>query len=412
MERLTRDITMDILSRLSIRSLIQCTCVCKTWQNIISHPTLYFNQSSSSSTTTPDLFFHCVYYEESGRSYVDRFQVSDFYFSEQQQDDDDDDDIPIIKPDKIVYAPFFINSSKYLNVLGSCNGFLCLSTLWNSPSNYFFPSDPIYVFNPITGEHLELPNFEFQPDCRKIVKFMSGFGVDFLTQEYKLVILLFCKEISSCSDVCESGSVMNEMRVCNLRGLTWRKRMRNVPNVLVEASQVFSYVFVNGCLHWSVIDQNSRLQIVSLHLGNEEFGDIETPDLDMLSGCRLKSDYFAIGVLDESLSLVDSSRAQCVDVWLRKKNINGNEHWIKQYSIQRELMDPYFSSSTVVQPLRYQKNAEILLQGNNSLVAYNAESNTVKFLNVAIERADSLKAFPFVGKLISVRVLCGQWTEQ
>ncbi|KAF5184075.1 hypothetical protein FRX31_026338 [Thalictrum thalictroides] len=236
---------------------------------------------------------------------------------------------------------------------------------------------------------------------------MSGFGVDVLTQEYKLVIILFYKEISSCSDVCESGSVMNEMRVCNLRGLTWRTRMGNVPNVLLEASQVFSYVFVSGCLHWSVIDQNFRLRIVSLHLGSEEFGDVETPGLDMLRDCKLKSDYFALWVLAESLSLVDSSRTQCVDIWLRTKSYNKNEHWMKLYSLRRELMDPYFSSSTVVQLLRYQKNAEILLQGNSSLVAYNAESNTVKLFSVAVERADSLKAYPFVGSLIAVRTLCG-----
>ncbi|KAF5193451.1 hypothetical protein FRX31_016966 [Thalictrum thalictroides] len=416
MERLTQDLTIDILSWLPIRSLLCCKCVCKTWHTIISDPvfsTLQLHRSSSS-----DLFFHFnfsieygdFYISESGSRYEAHSQESDFYLAlgneDRFEEDDDEDDSLILRPSKTVHVPFFIDSWKDFNVLGSCNGLLVLSTIWNTESVTMFATEPIYIFNPITGEHLQLPSIRISPELGIVVKFLSGFGFDVSTQDFKLVILLFY--VPHGSDVLELESTMNEMHVYPFRSNTWSKETGNVPNVLLDTCQVFSYVFINGSLYWSAIDVDSRLHILSLHLGSEDFGEIPTPDLPLLAENTSKqfawdqSDQFALGVLEECLSLVDYSHENFIDIWQMMNN-NGNEHWVKLLSIDREVM-LYSLQSRSVMCLEYGKKGEILLMGSSNFVVYNAESSTCTKVWVAVEGDGNCRAIPFVGSLISIRL--------
>ncbi|KAF5195841.1 hypothetical protein FRX31_014575 [Thalictrum thalictroides] len=68
MERLTPDLTLDIFSRLPIRSLLRARCVCKSCRTLTSDPilfTLHLNRSSINTYTN------------------NLFGQQEFYFSEQ-----------------------------------------------------------------------------------------------------------------------------------------------------------------------------------------------------------------------------------------------------------------------------------------------------------------------------------------
>ncbi|KAF5193450.1 hypothetical protein FRX31_016965 [Thalictrum thalictroides] len=381
MESLTQDITVDILSRLPICSLICCRCVCKTWRTIISDPSFFTFQQQHFPFF--DLFFQCICHSESGRRSEECSQVSNFYLAFGNEDnlkeDDERDFRLILRPCKEVHVPFIIDLQK------GFNGFLVVST----KSVIFFPSDPICVFNPITREQLQLPCIQISPEFGVVKKFLSGFGFDDFTQEFKFVILFFY--VLRCTDVFESKS---EMHVYSFRSNTWRKETGNVPNVLLNTYQVFSYVFANRSLYWAAIDIDNRFRIVSLHLGSEDFGEIQMPDLLMLEENTSKQSHnFALGLLEKCLSLVDYSHKNFINIW-QMKNDNGNDYWIKLFFI--DIHHSFSLQARSVMCLEYGKNPGVLF---TMLKAAHVKTFVVADVD------GYFRAIPFVGCLFSNKAL-------
>ncbi|KAF9614319.1 hypothetical protein IFM89_018072 [Coptis chinensis] len=113
---------------------------------------------------------------------------------------------------------------------------------------------------------------------------------------------------------------------------------------------------------------NPKSRIVSFHLGVEEFTVFPTPDsIGQNSDDPLK--YWALSVLDDRLSLLDSSSRQYVDAWVTK-DCDGKMSWNKLFSVRDPLV-----SHRLVRPIQVLKNGEILLtRAFPCLVAYNTNS--------------------------------------
>ncbi|KAF9615390.1 hypothetical protein IFM89_023041 [Coptis chinensis] len=386
MDRISRDNAVDILSRLPIRDLLRCRGVCKSWCTIASDPTfsttlkLKFRKTSTTDLIIWDKFDNTMFFAEDSKSDYDRrnrvIRVSNkFYFSCKEDLWDD------------------------LNVLGSCNGILCLS-------NFSFKR--IRLYNPISEEYLLLPNFVTPGRGNKVLKILSGFGFDDVF--HKVVLLLFY-EIQG---RCKSKIVMNEMQVYTPDSNVWQRSIGSVPNMLINAYELASSVFIDGSLHWITTadkssESGSRLLIVSLHLGREDFGVTETP-ISVLVELEFTLKHYVLGVLQECLSLVNSSTGRFVDVWILK-NDEGKQDWSKLFSIwTAELVLPaHLNEPVIVRPIKLQNNGVVLLVHNHGLVVYNAEANKGQFLIVdgrKDKKMYSYKAIPLLGSLISIKSPC------
>ncbi|KAF9597540.1 hypothetical protein IFM89_019500 [Coptis chinensis] len=244
MEKLPKEITSSILSRLPFKKSAQCKCVSKLWCTILSDSSFPKLQLTQHLNIHPDIL---LFYKLQNR------RLNIFYIEDNHNEE---------APNVIKTKPFqktgtdFITETFYgiPTILGACNAFLCISEI-NVMNISFLPRNPIYVFNPITKETGELPNFIVPkrgvPDSvdegKKTDKCLSGFGDEDDSFPPK-----------------EGGS----------------------PS------------------------------IVSLHLGVEEFGFVPTPESHLIKHTYFE---YSLGVLEGYLSFMECSSEPYIQVWVMKK---------------------------------------------------------------------------------------------
>ncbi|XP_041009522.1 F-box protein At3g07870-like [Juglans microcarpa x Juglans regia] len=152
---------LNIVSRLSVSFLVQFKSVCKDWRMLAQDPDLVNMHSTRIGESNPCLIFRC--------NYLIRNQL---YFVK----------LPacINKKEKVknLHVPFSTTMPEF-DVVGSCNGLLCLS-------DPLF-SDALYIHNPFSRNYQVLP---------KSIQYLNqeldfGFGFHPTTKEYK-VIKFYC----------------------------------------------------------------------------------------------------------------------------------------------------------------------------------------------------------------------------
>jgi hypothetical protein len=155
LESLPREIILDILSGLPISSLVQFKSVCRAWRKLARDPDLVNIHSTRMAESNPCLIFHC-----------DNPIRNQLYFVELPACDDKKEKV------KMFDVPFWAAMSEF-DVVGSCNGLLCLSdALYN---------DALYIYNPFSRKYQELPK-SMQYLHQELV---FGFGFHPTTMEYK-----------------------------------------------------------------------------------------------------------------------------------------------------------------------------------------------------------------------------------
>ncbi|XP_059658659.1 F-box protein At3g07870-like [Cornus florida] len=108
-----------------------------------------------------------------------------------------------------------------LELVGSCNGLLCFS-------DYYQTIDRVYIVNPIFGEYVALP----KPEYKVIrVAYGFGFGCSSGTGQYKVLMI-----------------ISKTVEVCTLTSGTWRKLGDAPFQLLVNQCGVT----LNGAVHWIV----------------------------------------------------------------------------------------------------------------------------------------------------------------
>lgn len=108
-ESLLRKLILDILSRLPISSLIQLKSVCRAWRMLSRHPDLISIHITRMAKNNPCLILHCDYPIRNQLYFVD---IPADYNKEEKV--------------KRFHVPFRAAMPEF-NVVGSCNGLLCVS---------------------------------------------------------------------------------------------------------------------------------------------------------------------------------------------------------------------------------------------------------------------------------------------
>lgn len=370
MESLPREILLDILSRLSITSLVQFKFVCKSWRSLAEDPLLanlhlYTKPEEGNnknlclilhndSPIRNQLYFIDLSAQEMGTAEFERKKVRKFY------------------------TPFQDKMAEF-DVVGSCNGLLCLSdSLYN---------DAIYIYNPFTRDYLELPKSLQYPDQEVVF----GFGFHPGTKEYKVVKIVYYRKSGSNSNSSNQRVVRrviyprSDVQIYTLGTSAWRSLGK-----VSYGYQFFrkpSEALVNGRLHWVTRPRrySPARRIVSLDIGDEQFREVPKPDCGGLNRCN-----FHLAVLKGCLSAAVYGNYGKLEIWVMKK-YEVKESWIKEYNIGayipkgiKQNLDRPFKiwknavNGRVVRVLCVLENGEILLE-YKSRVLVSFDPKTGKF---------------------------------
>ncbi|CAK9133360.1 unnamed protein product [Ilex paraguariensis] len=224
LETLRQEISIDILSRLPITYLLQSKVVCRAW-NMLSHDLHLVNLHLARAIRNNScLIFHS--------DYPIRNQL---YFVE-LSDLDDTENV------RKIQAPFSASMPEF-DVVGSCNGLLCL-----------FDSlfcDAIHIYNPFTRDLKELPkSFHFKEQ-----EVIFGFGFHPATNEYKVIKIVYYNNAYDeynrpwhYPKFRPRGFRFSDVQILSLCSNTWRS-IGKVPYKLDR--RWLSEASVNGRLHWN-----------------------------------------------------------------------------------------------------------------------------------------------------------------
>ncbi|KAJ4950667.1 hypothetical protein NE237_027499 [Protea cynaroides] len=278
---LNQDIIFEIWSRLPIKYVLRCRSVCKLWYNW-GYDASFIDLHMSKSIHQPSHLVLAVKSETSNSNKSSLLMING------EGDHCKTRQIPL---------GFETMENRLFDIVGSCNGFICLSSRPHS--------GPIYIHNPITEEAILLPRSHLKNS--PLTTTSIGFGFDRLSNKYKVVRVheippMFLEDYKNYERFAEVITV--GANAC------WRKL--DFPR-----SFRFYYgvrpVFLDGIIYWLVHEKPSSPccgNIVAVDIESEKHWTIECPPLRYSSRKRKSLIH-----MDGSLAIIDYS-SKSMDIWL------------------------------------------------------------------------------------------------
>ncbi|KAL8510280.1 hypothetical protein ACS0TY_017184 [Phlomoides rotata] len=315
------EIIINILSRLPVRTIISCKCICKSWLNLVETDEFV---KSHLSNSVPGLAIH---------EYGLKLESYKFYEFEDELD---------LEHHELHYNAVTNFGLPFDGrIHSSANGLLFLRDL--SVGN-----TGLYVCNPITRDYIAIhcPR-EFDQTYSHLATY--GFGVSKMSGIYK-VVRIFQESVDFPKLECH---------VYTLGTGSWRR---------VESSSPVGYdgrsvgVFVNGNLHWMVFDQSNVPLISCFNLETDLFSTPFRPHL------RCERHSVGLFALEGCLCICDNSSNYKIDIWLMKE-YGVEKSWIKEFVISK-VPDFVGKCYEVVYPIKVFKDGDILMAWEDSFLFY------------------------------------------
>ncbi|KAL4368762.1 hypothetical protein GQ457_05G018010 [Hibiscus cannabinus] len=239
MERLPRDVVLDILSRLPVTTLAQSKSVCRSWQSIIQGSVLVDKHLSRMSEPEND---PCIIFQ-SPPPLLDHYYFVDFAaYSERHK-----------------RLKSFWVSTMHGKLVASSNGLLC-----------FCSSSAIHICNPLTRDSVQLPKLSSDPAELGIL----GFGFSPTTKEYKVLDIIYQRQrLSSDSHL---APFQSKVQIFTLGDSQWRSLGMAPYQFIARQSQVTA----SGRLHWISQPGEDLMKdrIISFDLTAEQFQAVPLAD--------------------------------------------------------------------------------------------------------------------------------------
>ncbi|XP_074269135.1 F-box protein CPR1-like [Silene latifolia] len=287
------EILVEILSKLPIKTLILCASTCKCLLSFITTPSFIVSHIQRVGHNNPFIFLK--YYTHG---------INKHYFSLHPDDDSFNGDFCLI--DMPVTYDCHVNNGCLLNVVGSCNGVICLS---NAPCKCHY-SNNIFLWNPSIRKSILLPRAN---NVSTDVWIGLGFGFDSLTNDFKVVRLVYYK-----CPVTLNFKGPGIVEVYSLRSNSWRVVESFMPKYQIHELG-FSQCFVRGALHWVGWSGSGKGVIVVFSVENELFGEIKMP-LCSENGDSEHGVLMKVGKCGDKLALIRTiSGSNIWSVWVMRE---------------------------------------------------------------------------------------------
>ncbi|XP_047326014.1 F-box protein At3g07870-like [Impatiens glandulifera] len=347
------NILVDILSRLPIKSVIQCRCVCKSFLSAISQdpefPPLHLSRSPPELILCPiteHLFL--VDYDNNNNDRYHQLNLIQF-----------DGSCPLVP----------VNSTR---------GLLCFDLPFSSKS--------LFVFNPLTHEYIIIPPPMDLIDVKKSYTVHFGFGYSPMTDKYKAIAMVQYREsdnsTTTIAAVYTAGSPSTS---------SWGIIEEYPPEVVFDRSFP---IYLNGYLHW-IVKMNSVDCVLSFDFDTEDFGLIAMPPgpfRNIVQQNQHETLVANLFVFEGQLSICMLINRKRVEVWVVKE-YGISTSWSKEMVLET----PNYSWSYGAFPLKYVDNdkQEVILafmgdknskvemdfMGDQTLVTYNLVKKKIVKLN-------------------------------
>ncbi|XP_074343082.1 F-box/kelch-repeat protein At3g06240-like [Apium graveolens] len=276
---LLNDLLYDILSRLSVKTLLQCRSVCKSRLSLISSPEFIkiYNSRFTQHRLVMSQTFYLPHVEFEGLILEHLWLKSCSLYSllnESVTDAIQLDLYPMKFKDRFTY------------VVGCCHGLVCLAGY----------DGCALLWNPTTKKSRKLPQLTLSRRGHELV--VCGFGYDESKDDYK-VFSFFTGHTGFC-----------RFWVYSLKSDCWRM----IENLTVTSLWDMGKL-AHGALNWVV--QREPCFIVSIAVKTEMYREITVPEH------QKDSDTLALHTLGENLCVVHyvwSSHA--ADIWIMNEYVN------------------------------------------------------------------------------------------
>ncbi|KAK9284699.1 hypothetical protein L1049_023875 [Liquidambar formosana] len=290
-------ILIDILSRVHLKSIFRCRCVCKTWLHLILSPEfakLHLTRAPSS------LLLQLSRYRLSQRKRNDVFLL-DLEAADVRHRD----------------AKFRFNPNlnslnlRRCQLADSCNGFLCLADICSG--------NPLYILNPLTGDYITLPQVQ-----KGFVLCESRFGFCPNTNQYKVVRFVHTVKAPRPDEW--------EIEIYTLGTASWRSTGFSQKSACPPRCDCL----LNGSLHWVLYYGGGLESICSFHIGNETFQTLPIPplfDLCVCGGHKRSIRGLNLGVFDGYLCICGYDSKTHYGIWVMKE-YGVQESWSKLFVIE------------------------------------------------------------------------------
>ncbi|XP_026416033.1 F-box/kelch-repeat protein At3g06240-like [Papaver somniferum] len=348
------EIQEEILLRLPLKSILRFKSVCRTWYTNIGSPK-FINNHRNLAKKYPKIMIRDAALV--GNNCNDVFYSVDYASilsaSTSLSLTTCECDGAVLMDNPKLKRKYGVEESRFIQILGSCNGLLCLGAA---------SSGALILWNPSTKEYKEimLPPVNLPWPS-------YGFGYDSKFDDYKLVCI-----------------VENEVYVYTLRSNTWR-----TVNTIACGYLESTGLHLNGALHWIGATNKTIRDIVAFDISSEKFMNLPIPDEILLLP---KGSYCDLTVLGDSLCIVCGVFNDWVDIWVMQ-DYGVGESWTKLITTsQRSTIKPYWSL----------KNGEILIQNPQGFVLYDQKNDRVRFLKFSgIDGFGYLQSQSYIESLVS-----------
>ncbi|PSS04826.1 F-box protein [Actinidia chinensis var. chinensis] len=298
----------NILLQISVKNLLRYKCVSKSWHTLIDD--IYFVKKHLEYNVKSNTNLGLIVQEDADDSWMQTVHLDD-----------------MVGHDQCDFVR--VDTGNVDNIVGSCNGLVCLSTQSNN----------LTIWNPSTGkahnlscnptEMIRHPSILDSPTGTSII---FGFGYDSISNDYKIMAMkvefkyyyiFFCTGLWVYSLKTKLWTISSSSSFPS-------KKYRIIPR---------DGVFASNTLHWIMERQdfnrfhNKRYVIGAFDLGGDnQFYEIQPPDYsNFINVAKIK--LINLGVLNGCLCVCSNNRTVTapIDIWVMKE-YGAKESWTRLIS--------------------------------------------------------------------------------
>ncbi|KAM5569193.1 F-box protein [Rosa sericea] len=356
-QQLPQALVMDILSRLSIKTLYNCRCVCKDWLHMICDPQF----ANVQCLRSPISILIRTNPRAEGKRKLGLVQIEKCAGSR-------------LRVERMRFAPqnsLPVSTASEVLLINSCNGLVCLA---KGPLG-----NGLYVCNPILGEYISIPSPDKSITCW--FKFV-GLGFNARTNEYKVL------------QTCSNG----ESQIYTIGTGVWRS-IGKAPGG--SFNRVSFNSFLHGALHWVPYSFDGSQFIQSFNFETEQFRPLPPPFKGHL---KLSKHYnhLKLGVLKGCLFLCEFGASNSeFDMWVMK-DYGVQESWTKILVIENLYPWVRYGLHNAYEPIVFFNDGEILMTYKDRVVVrYNHETKTVSRTGI-IQTRSQFRAIAYCPCFVSL----------
>ncbi|KAK2659678.1 hypothetical protein Ddye_006211 [Dipteronia dyeriana] len=316
-----RELIIDILLTLPVKSLCRFKCISKKWQFLISHP--HFVKWHLSRTQTLGRRIRLLGDARTDLSSVELETVSG-----------NDDKISLLG---LEFPGRQLDDTRRVTCVDSCNGLLGIVN----------EDGDLFVYNPSTKKGNQILNIDGHP---LDPFFQYGFGYAESIDDYKLVTIY----------------TLGNVYVYSVRKRSWR----SIPNRFRFPVEYYKMgISLNGAIHWAFDNLEGSCVIVAFDLVEEKFETLPPPDDVVKEDCT-----YTLGVLSGRLCLAADKIGFDKQFWV-----------MEEYGVKESWTRIRMPKLSRLKPLCYLNSSEIvLLMTKNGLVFWDLEACELKNVQVGV----------------------------